>query len=280
MLKMTNSWDPEKKRLQLGLSNIFIFIPQWMEGYPVGRYDKIEGNYIYPLCLMYTFFNHQIWKKKQLLKTWCSFINFIPLDHLPYESRCETSETKNATENRHGSVSKSPRRKSSCRTWGGRKCKWWTLGKDWRLKTYLWEQKYCWVDSCYKMLWVILSQLLWLLCPQLFWIKCLVWDCHSDHSQEEGFKVEYITHIKWPIKRIFMEATFHVNNPRRFLPYFSYFNPNICWQKDLQTFLNLASLDETIRYPRKIDMEDENTPLEKEKHLPNHHFQVQACSSC
>ena len=26
--------------------------------------------------------------------------------------------------------------------------------------------------------------------------------------------------------------------------------------------------------PRKINMELENTPLEKEKHLPNHHFQV------
>ena len=28
--------------------------------------------------------------------------------------------------------------------------------------------------------------------------------------------------------------------------------------------------------PRKINMEPENTPLEKENHLPNHHFQVQA----
>ena len=26
--------------------------------------------------------------------------------------------------------------------------------------------------------------------------------------------------------------------------------------------------------PRKINMEPENTPLEKENHLPNHHFQV------
>ena len=26
--------------------------------------------------------------------------------------------------------------------------------------------------------------------------------------------------------------------------------------------------------PGKINMEPENTPLEKEKHLPNHHFQV------
>jgi len=26
--------------------------------------------------------------------------------------------------------------------------------------------------------------------------------------------------------------------------------------------------------PRKIDMEPENTPLEKLNHLPNHHFQV------
>ena len=26
--------------------------------------------------------------------------------------------------------------------------------------------------------------------------------------------------------------------------------------------------------PRKINMEPENTPLEEENHLPNHHFQV------
>ena len=26
--------------------------------------------------------------------------------------------------------------------------------------------------------------------------------------------------------------------------------------------------------PRKINMEPENTPLDKENHLPNHHFQV------
>ncbi len=28
--------------------------------------------------------------------------------------------------------------------------------------------------------------------------------------------------------------------------------------------------------PGKINMEPENTPLEKETHLPNHHFQVRA----
>ena len=31
--------------------------------------------------------------------------------------------------------------------------------------------------------------------------------------------------------------------------------------------------------PRKINMEPENTPLEKENHLPNHHFQVPCWSS-
>ena len=35
---------------------------------------------------------------------------------------------------------------------------------------------------------------------------------------------------------------------------------------------NISNLP--IGTPRKINMEPENTPLEKEHHLPNHHFQV------
>ena len=33
-------------------------------------------------------------------------------------------------------------------------------------------------------------------------------------------------------------------------------------------------LYDTLYTPRKINMEPENRPLEKENHLPNHHFQV------
>lgn len=33
-------------------------------------------------------------------------------------------------------------------------------------------------------------------------------------------------------------------------------------------------LEEQLLTPRKINMKFENTPLEEEDHLPNHHFQV------
>ena len=37
---------------------------------------------------------------------------------------------------------------------------------------------------------------------------------------------------------------------------------------------NLLAKKETKVTPRKINMEPENTPLEEDNHLPNHHFQV------
>ena len=37
---------------------------------------------------------------------------------------------------------------------------------------------------------------------------------------------------------------------------------------------NRDGIDEKMDTPGKINLEPENTPLEKEKHLPNHHFQV------
>ena len=49
-----------------------------------------------------------------------------------------------------------------------------------------------------------------------------------------------------------------------------------------QVPVHLSEVSEITRHPThrvsltpgKINMEPENTPLEKEKHLPNHHFQV------
>ena len=41
--------------------------------------------------------------------------------------------------------------------------------------------------------------------------------------------------------------------------------------KQIQEYIYVTSKEGT---PRKINMEPENTPLEKENHLPNHHFQV------
>ena len=65
-----------------------------------------------------------------------------------------------------------------------------------------------------------------------------------------------------------------------------------CFQATSETFMSFADLFSFGRRtwtddsrvvcvakkttPRKINMEPEITPLEKESHLPNHHFQVQA----
>ena len=139
-----------------------------------------------------------------------------------------------------GSVSKSPRRKSSCRTWRFQEgCKLVEpLGfrtEDWRL---IFGNKNIagWVDATkyYKMLWLILSQLLWTyFVPNFFGWSVWCETVTRTIPRKKGFKVEYIPHIKWPIKKIFMEATFHANNPRKASPNF---NPKIWWLKDLPTF--------------------------------------------
>ena len=40
-----------------------------------------------------------------------------------------------------------------------------------------------------------------------------------------------------------------------------------------KTTTNVKSSFAKKNTPRKMNMEPENTPLEKENHLPNHHFQ-------
>jgi len=46
--------------------------------------------------------------------------------------------------------------------------------------------------------------------------------------------------------------------------------------KHISPIGNLPQIEMKIKHntPGKINMEPENTPLEKENHLPNHHFQV------
>ena len=41
-----------------------------------------------------------------------------------------------------------------------------------------------------------------------------------------------------------------------------------------QGWIDVQRVQTLIYTPRKINMEPENTPLEEENHLPNHHFQV------
>ena len=161
--------QPQKKtHHQLGMSNTNVicshFIPQWLEGYPlnfkiyktlgtwilpVGRYDKIERKYIYiyPLCLMYTSPNHQMEKTTSqnlvLIHQFHSIGSSSPRGKAwNFGKKCHGNHHFNG----QGSVSKSPRRKSSCRTWprngqlasqkrvaGSASGEPWKWTEDWRL---------------------------------------------------------------------------------------------------------------------------------------------------
>ena len=50
-------------------------------------------------------------------------------------------------------------------------------------------------------------------------------------------------------------------------------NKGSCWEPGQRCKPTRNGLVEWL-HPPKFNMESENTPLEKEKHLPNHHFQV------
>ena len=57
-------------------------------------------------------------------------------------------------------------------------------------------------------------------------------------------------------------------NPKKMM---NVLNSRSCYQNCIHA---LNPIDPLFVTPRKINMEPENRPLEKENHLPNHHFQV------